>query len=233
MMMANAMIQNVEEWNDRFARTHDIDDYYARASWPVRFVERRRLAWIRRVVGGGPGQRLLEVGCGGGHVLRMFPEADLTGVDVSGVMLEKARRNLEGLHVRLLKGELSELDLPVQGFDRIICTEVIEHVAAPEALLQEIALLLHPAGRLVITFPNDRLIHGIKRAMFASGLTRWPGLSRISWGGDEFHLHAWRVREMKALLSRHYALVRAAYIPFRGLPIRCGFVGALRGSRAT
>jgi hypothetical protein len=60
MTTSTPIIANVEQWNDRFARTHDIDEYYARASWPVRFVERRRLAWIRRVVGDHAGQRILE-----------------------------------------------------------------------------------------------------------------------------------------------------------------------------
>jgi len=222
------IVQNVEQWNDRFARTHDIDDYYARASWPVRFVEQRRLSWIRRAVGDQPDLRILEVGCGGGHVLRMFPRARRTGVDVSGVMIEKARRNLAEMDVDLIKGELSELDLPEHGFDRVICTEVIEHVTDPDQLLADIARMLHPQGRLVITFPNDRLINGIKKTLTRTSLVRLPGLSRISWGGDEFHLHAWSVNEMRTLLSGRYTIVQEAMIPSRVLPIRCCFTCAAR-----
>lgn len=221
-------IQDVEQWNDRFARTHDIDDYYARASWPVRFVEGCRLSWIRSAVGSANGMRLLEVGCGGGHILNMFPEANRTGIDVSGVMIEKAHRNLSGQDVRLLKGDLESIQLEPHSFDCVICTEVIEHVVDPDALLFGIARMLVPGGKLVITFPNDRLINGIKGVLIRSGLTRLPGMSRISWGGDEFHLHAWRTYEMRKLLERHFVIDCVSMIPSRLLPIRCGFVCSLR-----
>ncbi len=224
MSQSPSVIQDVEAWNDRYARTNDIDDYYTRASGLIRFVERRRLAWLGRVACVEAGQRLLEVGCGGGHVLRLFPEARRTGVDVSGVMLRKAERNLVGEEVRLLKGELNDLDLCDRGFDRIICTEVIEHVTHPHRLLAGMSRLLHPQGRLLITFPNDRLIHTIKSTLLRTGLTRLPGLSRISWGGDEFHLHTWRVGEMRALLSRYFTIVQTKFIPWRSVPIRCCFL---------
>jgi 2-polyprenyl-3-methyl-5-hydroxy-6-metoxy-1,4-benzoquinol methylase len=141
-------------------------------------------------------------------------------------MLDKARRNLAGRPVRLLKGELRTLDLPAVSFDRVICTEVIEHVTDPAGLLSDVARLLSPTGRLVITFPNDRLINRIKRLLIRTGLTRLPGMSRISWGGDEFHLHTWSVREMRSLLSRFFNVERAAFIPWRIMPIRCCFLCA-------
>ncbi|HEY4119151.1 MAG TPA: methyltransferase domain-containing protein, partial [Byssovorax sp.] len=98
---------DVERWNDQLAKDHDIDDYYGRSSPLIRFIEQRRLDIIRDLMSARPNERLLEVGCGGGHVLRLFPECDLTGVDVSGEMLAKAERNLRGYRVRLVKGELA------------------------------------------------------------------------------------------------------------------------------
>ena len=84
-------IGDVEQWNDTFAREHDIDDYYARSGSLIRWVERSRLAAISAMVAAEANDSVLEVGCGGGHVLRLFPHANLTGVDVSGEMLAKAR----------------------------------------------------------------------------------------------------------------------------------------------
>ena len=43
--------------------------------------------------------------------------------------------------------------LPDAYFDRVICTEVIEHASAPGDLLLEIARVLKPGGRLVVTTP--------------------------------------------------------------------------------
>jgi len=221
-------IADVEAFNDELARSHDIDDYYARSHLVVRLIEGRRLQLIERLVDARPRERILEVGCGGGHVLRRFAGSQLTGVDVSGVMLEKADHNLAGTGARLLKGELAELALDAESFDAIICTEVLEHVANPEAVLAEMARLLHPAGRIVATCPNDRLINGAKGLVRRSGLSRLPWLSRMDWGGDAFHLHVWSIAEMRRLLGRTFRLNAETFAPNRALPVRYYFHGRRR-----
>ena len=216
-------ISDVEAWNDEFARTNDIDDYYRRSGVLIRLVERSRLACIRRLLAAEPSHRILEIGCGGGHVLQLFRDNALVGTDVSGEMIRKARRNLRGFRVELLKGELDELDLPTGGFDRIVCTEVLEHVIEPQRLLAEAARLLSPDGRMVVTLPNDLVIHRVKSAIFRSGLSRLPVFRRISWGGDKYHLHVWSADEMHDLLSRHFVVRRTVPVPNRLLPIRYCF----------
>jgi ubiquinone/menaquinone biosynthesis C-methylase UbiE len=213
-----------EAWNDQFARTHDINAYYTQSGFLIRHIESQRLAAIRRLVEPSSRDRLLEVGCGGGHVLRLFPEAQLTGVDVSGEMLKRARVNLAGLPVQLLRGELQELDLPAASFDKIVCTEVLEHASKPDVVLSEIKRLLRPGGRAVITFPNDHLINRLKSFIRGSGLTVLPPLRRISWGGDHYHLHIWRVPEMRQLLSNYFQVTEVEFVPSRLLPIRCCFL---------
>jgi ubiquinone/menaquinone biosynthesis C-methylase UbiE len=216
-------VSDVEAWNDAFAVTHDIDEYYARSGMMIRWVERRRLACIRQMLAVRPGDRILEVGCGGGHVLRMFPNNELVGVDVSGRMIAKARRNLRGYNVELLKGELDELELPPASFERIICTEVLEHVVDPQRLLSELARVLAVDGKIVVTLPNDGLIERVKSAILRSRLTVLPPFRRISWGGDKYHLHAWLPGEMPAFLSDYFVVDRAKAVPNRYLPIRYCF----------
>jgi 2-polyprenyl-3-methyl-5-hydroxy-6-metoxy-1,4-benzoquinol methylase len=193
---------SVEEWNDDLAREHDIDEYYARANPAVRVIERIRLRRVRSLLSPAAGERLLEVGCGGGHVLERFPECDLVGVDVSGAMLEKARRRLEGFRVELLKGELTDLQLEPVSFDAAICTEVLEHVVDPESVLASIASLVRPGGRAVVTFPNDVLIGRTKALVRRCGVGRLPPFRGIDWGGDQYHLHTWTARSDPLLLPR-------------------------------
>jgi glycosyltransferase involved in cell wall biosynthesis/SAM-dependent methyltransferase len=213
----------VEQWNEQFSRENDIDQYYTTSSWPIRWIEGQRLAAIRTLVAPRPEDRLLEVGCGGGHVLKMFPECELTGVDVSGTMLDKARRNLRGCRATLLKGELGEVGLPDRGFDRIICTEVLEHTVDPDDVLAQIRRLTRLGGRVVITLPNDKLIGGIKHVLRWTGLTLTPWFRRIAWGADSYHLHVWSIEEMRTLLVGHFVVVAERFVPGRLLPIRCCF----------
>ena len=48
---------DVEALNDRLAREHPIDDYYARSALPIRWIEGRRLAIIRELVGESAGMQ--------------------------------------------------------------------------------------------------------------------------------------------------------------------------------
>jgi 2-polyprenyl-3-methyl-5-hydroxy-6-metoxy-1,4-benzoquinol methylase len=213
---------DVEAFNDRLAREHPIDDYYARSPLPIRMIERRRLAIIREMVGDGAGQELAEIGSGGGHVLRMFPRARLTAIDVSEVFLDTARKNLAGFDARFIKGEIDKLDLPAASFDRIICTEVLEHTVDPSAILAAIARLLRPNGVAVITVPNDPLINRLKQVVKRTPVG-WALGDRIEWGGDIYHLHQWTPDEFERLLRPHFRVTDRKSAPHAALPIRACF----------
>lgn len=217
-------IVDVERWNDKFAREHDIDAYYEQSGFLIRWIERRRLRAIRRLIAPRPGERLLEVGCGGGHVLRLFPECSLTGVDVSGEMIARAHRNLSGIPVTLHKGELRDLELESGSFDAVVCSEVLEHVVDPQEVLSQIHRLLPHEGRVVVTLPNDRLVTGVKRGIRRSGLSLLPPFRRISWGGDHYHLHVWSIAEMREMLAQYFTIKTERFVPSRLLPIRCCFL---------
>ncbi|MGK3984801.1 methyltransferase domain-containing protein [Sorangium sp. So ce136] len=213
---------DVEALNDRLAREHPIDDYYDRAPLPIRLIERERLAIIRDMLGDCAGLELAEIGSGGGHVLRMFPRARITAIDVSDVFLDTARKNLAGYDARFLKGEVDRLDLPAASFDRVICTEVLEHTVDPSAVLAAIARLLRPDGVAAITVPNDPLIARLK------GLVRRTPVGyllrdRVQWGGDVYHLHQWTPDEFGRLLARHFRVTERRAAPHGALPIRACF----------
>jgi 2-polyprenyl-3-methyl-5-hydroxy-6-metoxy-1,4-benzoquinol methylase len=219
---------DVEAVNDRLAREYPIDDYYARAPLVVRLIERRRLEIIREFAGDARGLDLAEVGSGGGHVLRMFRDARITAIDVSSVFLETARKNLAGYDARFIKGEIDKLDLPAASFDRVICTEVLEHTQDPEAILAAIVRLLRPYGVAVITVPNDPLVLWLK-GMIRRTPVGYALRDRIKWGGDEFHIHQWTPVAFEALLSRHFRVTERRSAPFDALPIRACFRCVKRG----
>jgi 2-polyprenyl-3-methyl-5-hydroxy-6-metoxy-1,4-benzoquinol methylase len=218
---------DVEALNDKLAREHPIDAYYERSPLPIRVIEARRLAIIRRMIGTADGLDLAEVGSGGGHVLRMFPRARITAIDVSDVFLDTARKNLAGYDARFLKGQVDKMDLPDRSFDRIICTEVLEHTENPRAILGAIARLLRPEGVAVITVPNDPLILRLKGIVKRTPVG-WALRGRIHWGGDEYHLHQWTPREFERLLEEFFRVTEGESAPTDLLPIRACFRCVLR-----
>lgn len=217
--------QDVEAVNDELARRHPIDDYYDRSIFPIRWIEKRRLAIIRSFVDERDGMRIAEVGSGGGHVLRMFRSSKLTAIDVSNVFLDTARKNLRGYDVEFIKGEVDKLPVLPTGFDRVICTEVLEHTLDPQAILATIVRMLAPGGRAVITVPHDPLIMKLK-TMVRRSPAGWVLREKINWGGDHLHLHQWTPSSFRQLLSRNYHVLEAAAAPSAVLPIRLCYLCA-------
>ncbi|MEP7126412.1 MAG: methyltransferase domain-containing protein, partial [Byssovorax sp.] len=127
-----------------------------------------------------------------------------------------------GFDARFIKGEIDKLDLPAQSFDRIICTEVLEHTVDPGAILAAIARLLKPSGVAVITVPNDPLINRLKKIVKRTPVG-WALGDRIEWGGDIYHLHQWTPGEFERLLTPLFRVTAQASAPHAALPIRACF----------
>jgi SAM-dependent methyltransferase len=101
-----------------------------------------------------PGRRVLDIACGEGYGSALLARAgarSVVGVDIDADTVAYARRRY-GLDFR--EGDAKRLDLPDGSVDLIASFETIEHVAEPEAVLDELARLLAPGGLLLISTPN-------------------------------------------------------------------------------
>jgi ubiquinone/menaquinone biosynthesis C-methylase UbiE len=101
------------------------------------------------------GQRVLDVGCGTGNLLRSIgrrhPDVERAGLDPDPAMLARARRKL-GPGVRLDRGFAQELPHPDGSFDRVFSSLMLHHLdtATKDALLAEVRRVLRPDGLLVL-----------------------------------------------------------------------------------
>jgi ubiquinone/menaquinone biosynthesis C-methylase UbiE len=102
----------------------------------------------------GPGQRVLDVGCGTGTVVvllkRLHPDVDVVGLDPDPKALERARRKAEreGVAVRLDRGFSNELPYPAASFDRVLSSMMFHHLPVEEKgpTLHEARRVLEPGG---------------------------------------------------------------------------------------
>ena len=101
--------------------------------------------------------RILDAGCGSGrltaHLLRKFPEAHVIGLDVSGEMLEQARRNLRRFQrrLKLVEGDLLTAK-PEPKFELVFSNAVFHWIRDHTRLFQNIHRWLAPGGRLVAQY---------------------------------------------------------------------------------
>lgn len=98
-----------------------------------------------------PGERLLDIGCGTGRLLAGAPgDVRPVGVDLSLAMTAIARRRM-GCQAHLLVGDAEQLPFASGSFDVIVSSSSFHYWPSPGAALSEIARLLRPSGRLIIT----------------------------------------------------------------------------------
>lgn len=104
------------------------------------------------------GDKILDAGCGDGfylHLLSSLGNYAITGIDFDKAALQSAKKNLKGIkNISILHGSVLELPFKSKSFDKVIMTEVAEHLPDDLKGLQEIYRVLKPGGILVLTVPN-------------------------------------------------------------------------------
>jgi ubiquinone/menaquinone biosynthesis C-methylase UbiE len=123
---------------------NDFDERYRRQSFPG--IQAR----LRRLVSSPSVSKVLEVGCGTGHWLSILSDLpiELTGVDPSRAMLEKARRRVA--RAQLVCASAENIPFPGGSFDLIFCVNAFHHFSDPKKFLRDSRLLLRNGGQLAI-----------------------------------------------------------------------------------
>jgi SAM-dependent methyltransferase len=166
-----------------------------------------------------PGDRVLDLGCGEGrHVISAYLEArvESIGVDLSVSDLQTTREKFRDFEqaddpdrlFALASANALELPFADNSFDKVICSEVLEHIPDYRGALAEIQRVLKPGGLFCASVPR-----------------RWP--EKICWALSEAyhqvpggHIRIFRARELRGDIEglgfkhyyRHWA--HALHAPF-------------------
>lgn len=101
--------------------------------------------------------KILDCGCGEGFYLKIISElssCQLYGFDCDERVLNHARQELNGSCVQLDQGDIYDLPYQDEEFDKIILSEVLEHLPDDVSALLEVRRVCKPGGILLITVPN-------------------------------------------------------------------------------
>jgi SAM-dependent methyltransferase len=114
---------------------------------------------VANVCAGFAARRVVDIGCGSGHLLHALadrmPAARYVGVDYSENAIRRGRDLLP--EARWLIGDAAAPPLEGNSFDLVLCTEVLEHLDRPRDVLEALARLCAPKGRIVVTVPDGEL----------------------------------------------------------------------------
>lgn len=150
--------KSVEETLAR-ADLHDAWDASYRSPQSERFFD-RALDTVTRAVAAPPEATFLDAGCGAcTHSIRLARRGyRVHAVDFSDTVLEEARQRVHtaGLHDRITieRQNLLALTFPDATFDYALCWGVLMHIPEIETAIAELARVLRPGGKLVVSEAN-------------------------------------------------------------------------------
>jgi phosphatidylethanolamine/phosphatidyl-N-methylethanolamine N-methyltransferase len=202
--------------NDMVAKAYDRwAPVYDMVFGPV--FERGRKAAIAAAeqVGG----RILEVGVGTGISLPDYaPRNRIFGVDISEMMLRKARERVAELGLAHVEGlavmDARHLDFPDASFDVVVAQYVITTVPDPEGTLDEFARVLKPGGEIVLV-SRIGAEGGLRRSLehwFASAARKLGWRTEFAW--ERYAAWAARAPGVRLVERRampplgHFSLIR-------------------------
>ncbi len=103
------------------------------------------------------GSRILDMGAGSCPYRRLFDHCQYQAQDFASLTGDQLRHGAYGQ----IDYRCDAAAVPVEdgSFDAILCTEVLEHLKEPIQVVSEMARILKPGGRLILTAPLGSGIH--------------------------------------------------------------------------
>lgn len=125
--------------------------------------ERTRDEWVRRELAAiPPGWRILDAGAGEQPYRSACAHLEYVGQDfgkyhgTGDVGLQPGVWDASGADI---VSDVTSIPVPDASFDAALCTEVLEHVPDPIAVIRELARIVRPGGTLLLTAPFASLTH--------------------------------------------------------------------------
>jgi 2-polyprenyl-3-methyl-5-hydroxy-6-metoxy-1,4-benzoquinol methylase len=128
---------------------------YASPRWPHLFPKEKMFA----LAGDVRGKKILEVGCGEGieSLQLAYCGADVTGIDISDVSIDVARKRaaLHGFEIKFSADNLLEIEsIGNECYDIIWCNLILHHlVDSLDAVMEKLFLALKPGGMFISREP--------------------------------------------------------------------------------
>lgn len=166
-----------------------------------RFWYRIRGQKVLKMLKPRSGDRILEIGCDTGWMVRklMGYSENVVGIDINDAGLRIANTR------NTLCMDITNMGFRDSSFDKIVCLHTIEHVQEVNRAFEEMCRVLKPTGSILLIYPSE-IIRGISAVGSA-----WALCPSVSKAGEvhihslskarELHIHRFYPRKISKLIA--------------------------------
>ena len=175
----------------------------------IDFIRDKRLNLIKKHI--KKDDRILEIGCGSGNLLRFIECNNIHGLDISKNMIKEAKKSV--LSGNFSVGDAENLPYDDNFFDKVIISEVLYYLPNLDKAIKEASRVLKKDGLLLITTLNKKY-NFVKTIvnLFKIGVHDNISMSYISF------------KNIRKTLEKGFKIEKVSSIPIKLMPARISMI---------
>ncbi len=187
-------------WKDSFqSRAQNAKDTVARNGFLLKVGTDKIRATVLDLIGPVTDQEILDAGCGDGSVSSSLTATNaVTGLDIVQGMLDLAAA--KGLTP--VEGSMEDPPFPAQSFDLVMSVEVISLSDQPLKVIDSLAKLVRPGGRLILSCVNkSSVLRTVAENILDFTGHPYPNAIRLAEMVQAVEVNGFEVKQMRAIVS--------------------------------
>lgn len=113
--------------------------------------DQRHLITVDRLLRPKPGERVLEIGCGRGHLTKRLRDGGVEAIGIDANPKAADHAVTEGVKTM----NAAHLEFEADSFDKLVSVHAIEHIPPIDAAFVEMARVLKPGGTALFIYPAE------------------------------------------------------------------------------
>lgn len=191
-------------------KAQNLDEYHITYNHPSlykRFFFKTRLKNVLSLLNARKNEVILDIGCGSGVYTKELIKkgSKVTAIDIAETYLSQTKKLVgRTKRLQLVAADATKLPFKRNTFDKVLFTEVIEHIPQYEKSLREIHRVIKPNGTVTISTPSRfsplNIAYEIKRK-----------INRYSYNE---HIHEFTPGEFLRLIQKYFVVEKFVFTNF-------------------
>lgn len=197
------------KWNEQMFVKHGNESRFKHANPIIKYISNHRKKSILKLLSPENIDHILDAGCGSGVILCEIKKGSIIGIDCSATALKQARKNIQSKNTKLMIADVQKLPFKKSSFNKIICSEVLEHLPSPAKVIDEIKRVSQKDAVIIFTIPNQPLLDKIASVFRKLNVKKGELDLDMEW-----HIHKFDLKKFRHLIKNKFKIIKIKRSPF-------------------